>query len=171
MFSVFRKNDVDVSETISISEMFTMYDIENTSFTRKLFRLFDVDGSNSVDFFEYICCLWNYLCNDKITLISFAFDVYDTNGSHSLTRDEVIHLVGEVWGESGSRDEIKNKHARHIVEYLRDEDGFDALGVRHDAYTITKFIELNKEFTVLLFPAFTLQTAMRNKILNEVYPH
>ena len=49
--------------------------LERTKFTKRIFRIFDEDGSGQIDFREFVIALWNYCTLGKPALIMFAFDL------------------------------------------------------------------------------------------------
>lgn len=59
-------------------------------------RIFDEDGSGSVDFREFVMSLWNYCTLSKAALIMFAFDLYDNDNSGEIDIMEVELLLREV---------------------------------------------------------------------------
>lgn len=59
-------------------------------------RIFDEDGSGSIDFREFVMSLWNYCTLSKAALIMFAFDLYDNDNSGEIDIGEVELLLKEV---------------------------------------------------------------------------
>lgn len=56
----FCKADLDGSGTISLLELLTVIDVERTPFTKRVFSIFDDDGSGEIDFGEFVLASWNY---------------------------------------------------------------------------------------------------------------
>ncbi|CAN0051565.1 unnamed protein product, partial [Ectocarpus sp. 12 AP-2014] len=90
--------DEDKSGEISLWELFEALDMKQSKFTKRIFRIFDEDGSGSVDFREFVMSLWNYCTLSKAALIMFAFDLYDNDNSGEIDIGEVELLLKEVYG-------------------------------------------------------------------------
>lgn len=83
------------------NEETSVYDCNHAAFSPASWfhvkiRIFDEDGSGSVDFREFVMSLWNYCTLSKAALIMFAFDLYDNNNSGEIDIDEVELLLKEV---------------------------------------------------------------------------
>ena len=57
--------DVDNSYTVSLHELINHLEMENTSYAKRVFGMFDTDGSGTVDFGEFVAALWNYCTLEK----------------------------------------------------------------------------------------------------------
>ena len=88
LFKAFVKIDQDLSGEISTWELLEFLHLERTKFTKRIFRIFDEDGSGQIDFREFCMSLWNYATLGKNQLIMFAFDLYDNDGSGQIDRRE-----------------------------------------------------------------------------------
>ena len=66
--TAFRKIDDDCSGSVDILEFLMYFDVERTRFTKRVFGIFDLDGSGKMDFKEFVFSLWNYCTLDKDTL-------------------------------------------------------------------------------------------------------
>lgn len=97
-WQTFKKIDLDGSGAIEIVEMLVYFDIERTQFTKRVFGVFDEDGSGEIDLREFILALWNYCTLGKATLVIFAFDLYDKDGSGIIDSDELGLMLKEVYG-------------------------------------------------------------------------
>ena len=60
--------------------------------------MFDEDNSGEIDLREFILALWNYCTLGKSTLVIFAFDLYDTDGSGVIDAEELDNMLKEVYG-------------------------------------------------------------------------
>ena len=56
----FLKIDKDGSGTIELWEMLDHLDLKRNRFAKRVFAIFDVDGSNEIDFKEFVVALWQY---------------------------------------------------------------------------------------------------------------
>ena len=59
-----------------MAELLAFLDLEKTRFTRRIFSIFDEDGSGLIDFREFVLSLWNYCTLTKASLTMFAFGTY-----------------------------------------------------------------------------------------------
>lgn len=64
----FRCIDKDDSGSIQLIELLNYLDIERTTYTEKVFGMFDIDRSGHVDFPEFAIGLWNYCTLESNTL-------------------------------------------------------------------------------------------------------
>eukprot|EP00286_Rhodomonas_abbreviata_P015509 CAMPEP_0181330686 /NCGR_PEP_ID=MMETSP1101-20121128/24049_1 /TAXON_ID=46948 /ORGANISM="Rhodomonas abbreviata, Strain Caron Lab Isolate" /LENGTH=161 /DNA_ID=CAMNT_0023439993 /DNA_START=230 /DNA_END=712 /DNA_ORIENTATION=+ len=109
LHKMFTDVDVDGSGTIGLAELLAHIDMERTSFTRKIFSIFDEDNSGEIDFREFILSLWNYCTLTKATLQMFAFDLYDVDGSGEMSGGEVAVMLKEVYGTKNIKDNFLAK--------------------------------------------------------------
>ena len=89
-WQIYKKIDMDGSGTIEIKEMLVHFDIDRTKFTKRVFSIFDEDNSGEIDLREFILALWNYCTLGKATLVIFAFDLYDLDGSGTINTEEMV---------------------------------------------------------------------------------
>ena len=68
LYTVYTSLDMDKSETIDVSEFLRAIDYDSTPFSRRVFSMFDGDGSGAIDYFEYVISVWNYCTLNKHTL-------------------------------------------------------------------------------------------------------
>ncbi len=71
LYKIFRKVDVDGSGSIGLAELLAHIDVERTTFSERVFSIFDEDGSGEIDFREFVLSLWNYCTLSRATLGSF----------------------------------------------------------------------------------------------------
>ncbi|KAG1701154.1 hypothetical protein DVH05_011390 [Phytophthora capsici] len=119
----------------------------------------DRNGSGEVDFIEFVLAVWNYCSFNHASLVRFAFDLYDVDGSGEIEHDEVVRCVREVWG--GSWETSPN--AIKIVEKL---DNIMA-NTPNNRLSANMFQEFAVRHPMLLFPAFELQMEIQRKILGK----
>lgn len=101
-WQIYKKIDMDGSGTIEIKEMLVHFDIDRTKFTKRVFSIFDEDNSGEIDLREFILALWNYCTLGKATLVIFAFDLYDKDGSGIIDGEELSQMLKEVYGNAYS---------------------------------------------------------------------
>ncbi|KAK1945482.1 hypothetical protein P3T76_002530 [Phytophthora citrophthora] len=119
----------------------------------------DRNGSGEVDFIEFVLAVWNYCSFNHASLVRFAFDLYDVDGSGEIEHEEVVRCVREVWG--GGWDTSPN--AIKIVEKL---DNIMA-NTPNNRLSANLFQEFAVRHPMLLFPAFELQMEIQRKILGK----
>jgi len=49
-----------------MAELLAFLDLEKTRFTKRIFSIFDEDGSGLIDFREFVLSLWNYCTLTKV---------------------------------------------------------------------------------------------------------
>ena len=69
-----------------------------SQFSVRAFSLIDTDNSGTLDFFEFVASIWNYCTMDWETLVRYAFDLFDVDGSGQLETKEIERLVCYVAG-------------------------------------------------------------------------
>jgi Ca2+-binding EF-hand superfamily protein len=73
LYRVFLDVDIRGTGTIDINELMAYMGVEHTRFLTRAFSLFDYDGSNEIDFSEFVIALWNYCSLSYNTLGVFSF--------------------------------------------------------------------------------------------------
>jgi hypothetical protein len=94
---------------------------------------------------------------DKGELASFAFDIYDTDDSNSLSVQEVKEMIESIHGDKGLTDQVKKALPKLN---LSDADS---------VISRTQFVTGAQQLPILLYPAFNLQTIMRQRICGEAF--
>jgi len=64
LYTIFIGMDADNSHQISRDEFLRGMSVEPTPFMRKVFSIMDMDDSGELNFLEFVCSVWNILCND-----------------------------------------------------------------------------------------------------------
>lgn len=72
--------------------------------------MFDEDNSGEIDFREFVVALWNYCTLGKATLVIFAFDLYDTDGSGIIDAQELDNMLKEVYGRLWRANAYANRY-------------------------------------------------------------
>jgi Ca2+-binding EF-hand superfamily protein len=99
MRDVFHHLDRDGSGKISYFELLMHIDIDPSVFSERMFRLFDLDHSGTIDFREYVLAIWNYCTLDQRTIGMFAFEIYDKDHSGNLSPNEVEKMIRDIYGK------------------------------------------------------------------------
>lgn len=154
----FEDIDQDGSSRISLEEFFAWSGLRKSVFGKRVFSLFDDDGSGELDFREFVVSLWNYLTADKLSLISFAFDVYDADRSGTIDTTEFGSMLKEVYGEKMKT----NSHAIKIQEKIKNFSGISPGQVsKHE------FVSFCRTHPALLFPTFQIQKSLQQSVCGE----
>ncbi|GMF47995.1 unnamed protein product [Phytophthora fragariaefolia] len=119
----------------------------------------DRNGSGEVDFIEFVLAVWNYCSFNHASLVRFAYDLYDVDGSGEIEHDEVVRCVREVWGSAWET----SSSAQKIVEKL---DSIMA-NTPNNRLSAALFQVFAIRHPMLLFPAFELQMEIQRKVLGK----
>ena len=106
----FLKIDKDGSGTIELWEMLDHLDLKRNRFAKRVFAIFDVDGSNEIDFKEFVVALWQYCTLGRAQLIMFAFDLYDRDSSGAIDFEEFNTMLKELYGPVWKSTRSRGKH-------------------------------------------------------------
>ena len=158
LYKVFSKIDQDSSGQIATWELLEFLKLERTKFTKRVFRIFDEDGSGQICFKEFVSACWNYCTLSKSSLILFAFSLYDSDGSGSIDAKEVARMLREVYGSSADT----NMHAIRIKSALDEK-------AENSTLTVGEFTTFTNKHPALLFPAFQLQMDIRKHVVGESF--
>lgn len=114
----------------------------------------DIDHSGKLNFNEYVISTWNYLSSDMDILAAFAFSLFDLDDSKTLEINEVENMVKEVYGGDMSR-------VNNVLSKLNAERN------KHGQIGRKEFCVFSRKYPLLLFPAFSMQQALRRNIIGE----
>jgi Ca2+-binding EF-hand superfamily protein len=180
----FEKLDYDKDGTVSLPEFLAVLNVEKTKFNVRAFEVIDCSadgkvygggktsssgnpnksrkskkhqqGSGSINFLSFVACVYNYCTMDWSTLVRFTFDMFDNDNSGYLDISEVERLVCCVQGTK-----TPDARSKKVLGIMDDDN--DSL------ISLEEFLKYNRKFPSLLFPAFSLQTTMRRKVLGEAF--
>lgn len=115
-WNIFAKIDTRKCGTVTKTELFSYFKIEENELTTKLYRSFDVDNSHELDFCEFTVSFWNYLTMDAYYLPTFVFYTFDDDDNGSLDFFEVKAVVETIHCQAID----KNIHLKQILSDLQD---------------------------------------------------
>ena len=153
--AIYDKIDDDDSEEITANELFDFLGMEATPFACRVFSMMDDSGDGSVDFEEFCAMLTLFCSINHAGFVAFAFSLYDTDGSQTLEREEMEHMMAEVYGKSWS----ENTRTKAVLVAM-DEDG-------DGCCDIGEFEQVCKKHSYLMKPAFSMQNLLRDKTLGQ----
>jgi Ca2+-binding EF-hand superfamily protein len=163
LYNIFRRIDRDGSHEISLPEFYEFFRLQESAFSTTAFNVMDRDGSGGMDFQEFVLSVWNYLTFTAMSIIEFAFTLYDTDQSMFLDRPEVHKLVSDVYNK-GDQFATGNKLESRVENVLAklDVDGDGRISLQ-------EFTKFNQGHPLLLYPAYGIQQTLRCKILGTSF--
>jgi serine/threonine-protein phosphatase 2B regulatory subunit len=187
----FYKMDKDRSGEIDVQEFLDFFDVES-QFARRAFSIMDEDRSGQIDVREFVIGIWNYLTFDKNTLIAFAFDMYDVDGSGVLEWEELEAVVWDIYGGWDGDPAVarQNRNAKRCLDHVRQEmrrmerardeqEHKNATAQREEDYTpvlardfmvsADLFHDFVSKHEAMLQPARAVQLMMQRRILGPAF--
>jgi len=98
LYEKFKEIDFDMSGVVDLDEFFEHLCEEKTPFATQLFTLIDENASGEIDFNEFLVGLWNICTFDEESMLRFAFDLVDADGSGFVDADEMEGMIKGVHG-------------------------------------------------------------------------
>lgn len=152
LFKKFRRLDKRRTGVVSFGDIATLFNTRQKEFIPKVFQKF---GTNdTVDFYHFVCAIWNLCTMDKDCLMAFYFSLFDKDEGGHLDKYAIRRLMLTVydwWRSYG------------LQEYTMAVD----LVLPEDAHNMTanEFLAFANENEKLCVPAFKLQQYIRSKFL------
>ena len=122
-------------------------------FASHVFRTFDKNGDESIDFREFICGLSITCHGSKEDKLRWAFNMYDIDNSGTITEDELTEIIRSIYKMMGDEDYEEQKKS------LDDEDTPEKLAERlflqmdedgDGEVTLEEFVEAAKDDATIL---------------------
>jgi len=151
----FDEIDLDGSGSIDSEEFFEILEENRSPFTDALFALIDLDGSGTIEYEEYVMVCVTYCMYTRKDILKFVFDVFDKDGSGTIDEKEFIHLCQTV---NNAAPLFPGNFAEAIAQFDTNDDGL---------IDFNEFMELDKRYPLVLFPAFRLQDRMMTNTLGQ----
>lgn len=117
-------------------------------FASHVFRTFDKDGSDNIDFREFICGL-SITCHGSMDdKLRWAFHMYDIDNSGSITSDELCEIIKSIYRMMGEEDiDLSADNSPEKVS----ERLFQTMDIDGDGeITMDEFIKSTKDDPTLL---------------------
>lgn len=160
LYNYFCDIDKDASRSIDIMELMehlNLAPVKEKYWIRKLFSMFDDDGSGTIDFHEFVVSTWSYCTLHRATLLLFTFDCYDTDHNGSLTMDEMNAMLKDLFGS-----DYRSKRSAVIAALEAD-----SLAAKDGDFNIDDFRVFARVHGSMLSPAFRVQNELRERIAGE----
>jgi Ca2+-binding EF-hand superfamily protein len=154
--SFFREMDADASGSVSLFDFLERCDIERTPFIERVFAIVDRDASKSLDFREWAFGVWHFATLTKQELVGFLFDLYDTDSSGRVDKEELETALREAYGVKAS-----GKAVSSISKRINKEPGH--------SLTRGKFVALMQNLSEALHPAVQAQSKLRRAVIGPGY--
>eukprot|EP00927_Polykrikos_kofoidii_P028950 TRINITY_DN25116_c4_g1_i1.p1 TRINITY_DN25116_c4_g1~~TRINITY_DN25116_c4_g1_i1.p1 ORF type:complete len:356 (+),score=87.66 TRINITY_DN25116_c4_g1_i1:207-1274(+) len=144
IYKRFRDIDLDQSGAVDYLEFINALEMEDNTISRQMFKVFDMDGSDSIELKEFIVVLSRYTTASKSEKLKFAFMMFDEDGSGFIERSELIEMLQASFVVEGySMEELEEK-ADHV---------FEAVGLPMDGRIgYQEFLTLANDKRALIYP-------------------
>ena len=149
----FDKIDLDDSGEIDYFEFTEMCGELRSPFTTALFRMIDHNESGTLDFDEYVAVATLYCSYTQGDILTFAFNTFDKDGSGTIDEDEFMDLARMI--NAGS-PLFPGNFGRALSMFDKNDDGL---------LDFREFEDINRQFPMMLFPAFRLQDGIQKATL------
>lgn len=147
--------DIDGSGNIDYDELFEELQENRSSITDALFRLIDEDSSGTIEFNEFVRLCATYCVYSKEEILKFCFDCFDKDGSGSIDETEYRELCKTV---NSPGPLFPGNFAQAVAMFDTNNDG---------VIDFDEFVDLDRRYPLILFPAFRLQDRMQKITLGE----
>jgi Ca2+-binding EF-hand superfamily protein len=160
--AVFDKIDQNYTGSVKVHEMVDYLGCTSPMYIQRLFSVFDEDYNSQISFREFMIGCWNYCTVTDVSLAVFCFDLYDHDGSGEIELKEIMIMVAEIYGKHFESNASVKQMLNSLTAQVRKKDEFaSAADIR---LKINDFAEFCQCHPLLLQPAFSVQTDLRNKV-------
>lgn len=157
-YKAFKDIDLHNNERVSVKELSAFLQVKYTNFARRVFGLIDVDGTDSLNFEEFVVGLWNYGTMKNDMFEHLPFDLYDSDHDGAIEVAEAQLMIKDIYGDDFSHD----TRAKIVHQKLEEYD---------EGYFINypEFSSFVKRYNAALYPAYGLQLSIKNKTMGKMF--
>ena len=122
-------------------------------FADHVFRTFDKDGDESIDFKEFICGLSITCHGSEEEKLRWAFHMYDVDNSGSITEDELLEIIKSIYnmlGKEYNERQRELKCAEDTPEKLAERLFLQMDGDGDGEVTLDEFVEAAKDDATIM---------------------
>eukprot|EP00602_Paraphysomonas_sp_CaronLab_P006684 CAMPEP_0185034454 /NCGR_PEP_ID=MMETSP1103-20130426/24373_1 /TAXON_ID=36769 /ORGANISM="Paraphysomonas bandaiensis, Strain Caron Lab Isolate" /LENGTH=243 /DNA_ID=CAMNT_0027571121 /DNA_START=186 /DNA_END=917 /DNA_ORIENTATION=- len=139
-----------------MNEFLLALDIEKTPLAIEIFSEMDRSNDGHITFREFTLSIWKYCSRGPDSIWDFAFDIYDTDDSNELTREEIQEMIVEAFGKTSSKHDVGEIMSKF------DND-------RNSKISRKEFKKILKAHPKLLKPALAFQKKLKDLIGDEEF--
>jgi len=165
------------SDALPLDALFAHAGIARSAFGDRVFSLLSEGGGGAVSFRAFALQLFNFLALDRAALARFAFALLDPGATGFVDEDDLGSLLCEVHGGSDWRVNPRLAAVVREAMAMAAKAGDAAPRARAGAAKpragpvvgLETFRRVNDKFPMLLFPAFSMQRALRAAVLGDAF--
>jgi Ca2+-binding EF-hand superfamily protein len=174
MYACFNILDTDDDGHLTLDEFLVTVGADPTDFALEIFRIFDFDRDNKIDFFEFVSSCVRVCCSDHKALAQFAFRLIDGDSSGSLDHNEVEKIFSVIYGHHVNENDGFGVGWRHNIKYDEQQTSVAAVLEVVDRngdgrLSVDEFVASCGKFPRAIEPAFSLQLRLKKKILGAAF--
>lgn len=169
LYALFKRVDTDDSGLIDLKELCAYLNIQADVFLCRCFAIFDEDDSGFIDFGEFVLSLWNYCTHTPDSLMLFAYNLFNTNKTGHMTKEECLQMLHIVFRNGKALD--KHTHKVVSVEEIAAHQAYTHIHTHihnttqdGEVVSFEQFEKLIKDYPEIVFPAFRLRHSLYKKV-------
>jgi len=155
LVDLFFEMDTNGDGTISLVEFLDRIDLDRTKFIERAFGVMDSDGTGELNFREWVVAMWHFATLRHDELVGFFFDLYDGDGSDSISIPELERALLDAYGSKAA--------GRNVQQVLSKAAKRDA------SLTRKEFVDTIKSKSEMLYPAVQAQTQVRRMVVGTAF--
>ncbi|XP_071144206.1 neurocalcin homolog [Mytilus edulis] len=113
-----RQGETELDKTAFIKVYNSLFYGDASEFAEQVFRTFDHDGNNSVDFKEFILGLCLSGSENAEKKIKWAFNMYDIDQDGYISKEEMTHILKAICKMTGSKIPPEFKSPEDMTEKI-----------------------------------------------------
>lgn len=179
LFKQFQAMDTMNMGALDMNDFYNGIGLKRNFFGDSVFRLVDKDDDNEISFYEFVVAACTYCSFTDSQLLKFCFDIFDKDKSGYLEDAEVRHLVNILHtldsNSRGSDSNIQkvlaneascNLNFEQIDNLFCDLQAMKDFGAdEHGHISYQQFLQINKHYPRLFYPAFQVQLRLQHVTL------